>query len=488
MGLSFKDVKNVSVEDIYEEYLNTINRIYDKILFTGISREKYCNLVKNAIKESKYSNQIAYKSYLEREIYRNLIKEVECKFKEDEYIKCFLSNYIEQNIVMTDDFEEAYKMIIAFGKMVKTFNVELTPQLITELINSYPQISNILQLLFDKKKIDILNGRINYVYKDSFIISFMKEFFNIKGLNIKINNNNRSKSLTKEEEKEIILKIQAGDAELRDKFIMSNMNLVKSIANRYVCPGMEINDLIQEGTIGLMTAIEKFNTDMDVMFSTYAVSWIRQAIVRSIENKSRVIRIPVHMHEKINLYKKVECALENELMRTPTIKEIADVTGFSENLVINLKQLQTDYILSLNTYVFHEEKSTLEDFVSIDECTPEEEVLSTSLSEILDQLFIKSNLTDREIQVIKYRFGFYSNNNTSMTLEEVGKIFGVKRERVRQIEASAMIKIRRCDFLKDVALFMKFPKDVMKEVEEFNSGYPCQRRYTKIYKEKMFIH
>lgn len=254
--------------------------------------------------------------------------------------------------------------------------------------------------------------------------------------------------LSADEEVKLAHRIAEGDQSAKNELVEANLRLVVSLARHYQGCGLSYQDLIQEGNIGLIKAAEKFDVSKGFRFSTYASWWIKQALSRAIADQSRTIRIPVHMTENINKFKKTERELLNQLNREPKIKEIADAMGISEK---QAKEIQS-YIVeptSLDIQVGDDDDTTISSFIEDTHfVNPESAYIKESNGDVVNAVL--DTLSDREANILRLRFGI--GGKKPMTLEEVGKEYGLTRERIRQIEAKALRKLRhpsRANILKE---------------------------------------
>jgi RNA polymerase primary sigma factor len=251
----------------------------------------------------------------------------------------------------------------------------------------------------------------------------------------------KSKILTHEEEVELARRIEQGDQEAREELINANLRLVVSVALKYKNYGVPLADLIQEGNIGLIKAVEKFDYRKGYKFSTYAIWWIRQAILRALDNHARLVRIPSYVIAKVSKIDDIVAKLGQKFGREPSIKEIADEMGMEEPEVRDLLSLSSEPI-SIETPMFGDEMSTIGDFIEDKGPSPEQEALGEIIRrERIDELL--SVLTPKEKEIIKLRFGLAEGESEGKTLREIGERFNVTRERIRQIEAEALQKLKK---------------------------------------------
>ena len=247
--------------------------------------------------------------------------------------------------------------------------------------------------------------------------------------------------LSAKEEVELAKAIIDSSEEAKEKFINANYRLVVSIAKRYRKESVDMLDLIQAGNIGLIKAVEKYDYKKGFKFSTYATWWIKQSITRYIDDCENTIRIPVHLHQRINFVKRKKQELANVLQREPSMEELAEVCELEVDKVLDILKRDKN-IVSLDTPIKEDEDSSLVEFIPSDAHFGDvviHEVEQNNLREKIDEVL--TDLSDQEQQVLRMRFGL--DDDTPKTLEEIGKVFGVTRERIRQIEAKAIRKLRR---------------------------------------------
>ena len=345
------------------------------------------------------------------------------------------------------DFEQRKETLIKKGKEVgfityeelaeELKGLEVSSDLLDELYNALMEndISVISESDLDDDSEEDDGGNLEDILKDD---SIAKELTINDPVRMYLKEIGKISLLSLDEETELSKKIAEGDEMAKNRLAESNLRLVVSIAKRYVGRGMLFLDLIQEGNIGLMKAVEKFDYTKGYKFSTYATWWIRQAITRAIADQARTIRVPVHMVETINKLSRFQRQLTLELNREPTDEELAEKMNMSPEKIREVIKIAQDPV-SLETPIGEEEDSHLGDFVPDESnMSPEDFTVHEMLKEEISDVLL--TLTEREEQVLRLRFGL--DDGSSKTLEEVGQMFGVTRERIRQIEAKALRKLR----------------------------------------------
>ena len=346
------------------------------------------------------------------------------------------------------DFEQRKEALIKKGKELGFITYEeiaeelkgldVSSDLLDELYNAFMEndISVISETdLDDDSGEEDTGGNLEDILKDN---TMAKELTINDPVRMYLKEIGKISLLSLDEETELSKRIAEGDETAKNRLAESNLRLVVSIAKRYVGRGMLFLDLIQEGNIGLMKAVEKFDAEKGYKFSTYATWWIRQAITRAIADQARTIRVPVHMVETINKLSRYQRQLTLELNREPTDEELAKKMGMSPDKVREVIKIAQDPV-SLETPIGEEEDSHLGDFVPDESnMSPEDFTIHEMLKEEIGDVLL--TLTEREEQVLRLRFGL--DDGSPKTLEEVGQMFGVTRERIRQIEAKALRKLR----------------------------------------------
>lgn len=488
MGLSMKEINEMQNSEIYNILLPLINRIYKKFDYIGISQNQFKKLIFNEINSSKkmYNGDISYNEFIKKRIETIVIEEIKEMLKSSKSAVTIINNYINKNSKYFSTYDDSLKLLKKLDSFFELFNYLPTPDILLKIIEDNQLFSKSIKLIVNKHKREITSGDIEKVFDNGTIILIIESYCMLNSIEIKEKNYSDSsvditdnidiyfleagkrKLLSREEERELAIKIKQGDAKAKELFIESNLRLVISIARKYLGRGLSFLDLIQEGNIGLMVAVDKYDVDRGLKFSSYATHWIRQGITSAIANKSRNIRIPIYMYGKIGIYREVITRLEEKLNRDPTLNEIANEMGISISEVSKLHKFQEDTV-SINTLIGDDEDTELENFIPALEETPEDIVIAKTMQYEVKKLLYDCNLKQREIEVLMLRFGFCGGK--PLTLEEVGQIFSICRERVRQIELKALSKIRRSKHIEAFVECMQNPDKSLELIGGFRGKY-----------------
>ena len=399
----------------------------------------------------------------------------------NENLEFNLTNFIKNNkyTIMKRNSKnlETFKEILKF---LDDLDCEISKETLVYLIKNNEFLNKLLNVIvFDNLK-DIKNGNVDHIYINLTSSFMIEEYAKLNDIDIsyeidesffEVGDSNyiegdpvkvylmeigKYKLLEKEEQKDLLLKIKSGDEKAKEKFVNHNLRLVVSIAKRYTYKGVEFLDLIQEGSLGLLKAIDKYDIESGFAFSTYATWWIRQTVTRALAEKSKSIRLPVHIVEKLNKYKNALVELESKYGRIPTSEELAKYLNLSVEKIIELEQIRIDYdsVASLNVKIGDKEDEELEYFIQDSSENVQDELERKILNKELLKI-LRKYLNDRELVIIIKRYGL--DGEEPLTLEELGSMFNITRERIRQIEAKAEKRLSR---LKDIKKFKIYLGDL----------------------------
>lgn len=416
--------------------------------------------------------------------------------EEEKKFPKIVNNFIKKNIKPQNKYQDN---IISFEKIVNffhDFDCFPPPNLLIELIDKNDTLNKILQDVVENNLEILQKYGIDSKFSDDISKSFIELYCLKNNIEIKKEDDIQEEDytefitditntvytddsvkmylqeihkpiLTKEQEKSLALRIRNGDEKAKELFIERNLRLVIKVARKYTGHGISFLDLIQEGNLGLIKAVDKFDVTKGYKFSTYATCWIRQSIQRSLGDKSRNIRLPVHLYEKVKKYELLKKKLSLKFNREPTFEELSKKMRVSIDTIYKYERLEHDTI-SLNMIV-GDEDSELEDFISLSTESIDNQFIEENLKDVIENLLKNSNLTTKEIDILKLRFGIGTND--PKTLEETGKIYGVSRERIRQIQEKALKKIRRSYNVKELAIYMDNPKEAKKNIDRYRLKY-----------------
>ena len=468
-------------------------------------KEEYDKIVLDIIEDIKRSNIKDNIDIIFIEKINNKIYEYIKSFKKDKdkYIS-LISNFIDNNFKLYNSYNDNLKEINKLISFLKLVDFSDDINLITKLINKNNIVNGLLTIIVKENIDTIKNGEIENIFKDKMLLSLIEVYCILNNIEIKedyendfvIDDNTRMylkelnrNLLSAEEEKNLFIRYKNGDKLAKDIIIERNLKLVISIAKKYTNRGIEFQDLIQEGNIGLITAVDKFDLSFGNRFSTCATWWIRQAINRAIFNKVQIVRLPVHISEKYYNFKIIYEELRVVLGREPTSSELANKMQISNKAVKYLIMLRNGEFnsYSLNALVSEDGDTELGELVSDKSISLVEDFESKDLHQNILDLLDKCELTINEKKVIMLRYGII--NNEPMTLETISNLIDLTRERVRQIEKAALKKLVNSPNISKFAIYMDKPDEIIANIQSIRDFYNSggHKKIKKINQKILFL-
>lgn len=490
MILNSIELKKTPFNQFYKRYIQSdIKCIKNKYQYVCKTKEELDDLIENMAR-TKYIELVSFKvdepidfGISLSETINNYIKE-KLEKEDIESLEIF-DRYIKENIKIDNMYSHMKRQLDRISNFFTEIDYLPSVDRYMELIKSNSQFSKILEVVFNKNKSLLTNYDANNLENNNIMAALeayaflndveLEETNNIEeiskeilepsgntdALRLYLNSLNRP-ILTKNEEHELFIKARNGDKQARDKIIESNLRLVINVAKKYMGMGVDLLDLIQEGNIGVMTAVDRFDPEKGYKFSTYAMWWIRQKVSRCVIQDGRAIRLSTHMYEKINKYNYAKKALAVKLGRVPTSVEMARELNIPVKAVSNIELTDMPSV-SISMPITEDEDSSLEDVIPSLDKNVEQIVEERNLPDLIEEVFKKVKLDERAIEIIKMRQGFY--NDEIMTLNTIAEKFGLSRERISQIEMESYRKILDSKYKKLLLDYSENPDKVLKNLE-----------------------
>ena len=473
---------NMTDDEVFSSLLPTIKNIYKAFKYTGISFDDYSDIVLDEISEMD--------GKVEETVFKNKLKkrmnnEVSKMLTDSDTASRIIRSYLDVKVPKVDSYESAMKAFKKLDSFFSKYDFFMGRELLIDLLSNNEKFSSMTSYILKEKEKDIALGKSEDIFDSDFLIYTVKTYFELHGMPIKereeeidmigfdsssdldivslyINELN-APLLSEDEEKALLVKIKQGDMEAREKFIESNLRLVVSVAKKFLGRGVPFLDLVQEGNLGLMKAIDKFDLSYDVRFSTYAVYRIKMFVSKAIADQSRNIRVPISRQDELYSYMTKIDNLEKKFGMNLSIDEISMMLGKSVDKIRELESLKNDTV-SINALVGKDNDTELGDFLSTSESI-EDEVIDSFLPEQIMDLLKKSKLSEREKDVLLSRFGI--GRSHVWQLKELSKKYGVSKAWIGQVELNALEKLRRLKSIEQFSVYMDNPDLALRKLEEF---------------------
>ena len=462
-----EQVKKMTPNEIYEILRSSpsLKSTYNNYYCYLTSEEKYKSFVLKEIEKThlNYNKDMDYLDYLNNVLKKASINKVKELIKDEETAYRIINKFIDKIYKDKEEYKSVNRFLFRISSFFNNHDYIPSYDMVVKLLKENEKLYKAVKIAFNHNKSAIINGKCDEIYNSPLIISLMETYAELNNIKIKEPNEAFDSALvgadayrmyikdvtsypllTAPEEKEIGYILENANKEsseykeAREKLTNCNLRLVISIAKRYQNRGLSFMDLIQEGNVGLITAVDKFEASRGNKFSTHATWWIRQAITRAVADKGRNIRLPVHIMDRLNAFNRSVDELKAKLNKEPSEEEITKYLGYKREEIEKFNKIKYD-TTSINTLVGDDEDSELGNFVLISEDNVEESSINNRLSR--DLLILLTDLFNpKEVHILTKRYGL--DGNPPLTLEAIGKEYGVTRERIRQIEAKAIRKIR----------------------------------------------
>lgn len=514
MLLDIGSIQTMTFEEIYLKLEPMISLIKKEYSYAGLSNAIFNKCVMNGIKQAyiHFFEKLPTNPDLlfESSIRNNLNHTIKLSFSNKNHLVEVFKSYCEKNIVASIDSNHLLNELLKISTFFNNYNCFPNSEVLIEIINTNDVVNNLLSRFVKSYSKVIQDNKLESIVNDDFLLDFI-ELYCLSNDVIKYDTDLEDNSLlndssyiedstnaylkeimlpllTKEEEKVLLNRLANGDTDARKILIERNLRLVVYVAKKFRGKGLPFLDLIQEGNIGLVKAIDNFDLSKNVRLSTYAVFWVRQYIRKAIFDKSRMIRIPIHQFEQYNNYDKVLKQLENEKGRKVTEKELA------KELDVSLERVRQYYmdrenVISINELAFSEDDNDSEigDMIPLSDKDLQDVVINNVLFDDLNELFDKCNLNSREKQILTYYYGL--GGCPILNEKELGKMFNVTNRRISQIQISALEKIRKSKYISDFAVYMQ---DIEKAKERViyngeKDRYVYRHINNKVANEKSFV-
>lgn len=496
MKITEEKLDKLTSEQIYEYISSTIDRIFKSYDYLNLSQEEIKKIVIKEIESSKddYNEEKNdYLKFISQRIKKDLNKKSQLLLSDEKIQFELINNFLNLKTHKASNLKSAINNLNKISLFLENNKVNITPELIGKLLDTNDNLEFNIDIIFDNCEQIITSGQLEKISEKFTAISILETYCMINDIEIEENEDSNLneismpndivksylreigmyKLLTPEEEREIAIKARNGSKYAREKLINCNLRLVVNKAKKYIGK-LEFLDLIQEGNIGLIRAVDKFDPTKGYKFSTYATWWIRQAMTRAIHEKSRIIRMPNYTQAKLKQLSEIYDKYVEEHDRQPSIKELAKLMNVKEDkvrILINYRKTP----ISIDSKINDEDDSELIDFIP-DGTNIIKDYEDNDLKNQLFKLFKEARLTDKEVDVLKLRFGI---DEDKLTLAKVGKKYGVTRERIRQIEKKALKKLGRIKETKGLSVYTDNPTKAEEKVR-INSKTFYDRKTTPI--------